>query len=182
MASMEFVLSNVPILYCRYSPSSLCKDTAGRSPAIMYDLSDSLEHLNQLTRQNGTLKLNGSSFGRHSNNLIGRAKHPGRTQKLNTRRSQNAANRMFSTTVVNGMPDCIRNLLLCSLVDLINRSGIYCTSSVVFQIPDAVWVFICLRSYKLRRAVGRTEGYGEPSNLNLDKWCNAVVTFYKCMR
>ncbi len=47
MASMEFVLSNVPILYCRYSPSSLCKDTAGRSPAIMYDQSVSLEHLNQ---------------------------------------------------------------------------------------------------------------------------------------
>ncbi len=44
---MEFVLSNVPILYCRYSPSSLCKDTAGRSPAIMYDQSVSLEHLNQ---------------------------------------------------------------------------------------------------------------------------------------
>ncbi len=60
---------------------------------------------------------------------------------------------MSSTTVVKNIPDCIRNLLLCSLVDLMRSdSATYCISSVVFQLPDAVWVFICLRCRRQRRA------------------------------
>ena len=38
------------------------------------------------------------------------------------------ANRMSSTTVVNEMPDCIRNLLICSLIELdpIDQESLVC--------------------------------------------------------
>ena len=73
---------------------------------------------------------------------------------------------MTSTTVVNGMPDCIRNLLICSLIELdyTDQESIVCHQLFFkYQTQSGFSFASVVADYG--EPYGRTEHYGELGEL-----------------